>query len=159
FLFDTKTGYCDYFASSMVVMLRTLGIPARLAAGYATGDYNQERGVWEVRESSSHSWPEVFFPRYGWIEFEPTPSQEVLQRPDGGDDAAAAGGTDDPAFTGVGGDSNYDDLYFDDMFERDLDSGYYAYSSYDPGADLRRNAVFALIGLLLAYVVGAYLWR
>src|SRR5262249_55199624 len=68
-------------------------------------------------------------------------------------------GTDDPAFTGVGGDSNYDDLYFDDMFERDLDSGYYAYSSYDPGADLRRNAVFALIGLLLAYVVGAYLWR
>src|SRR5207248_9880036 len=79
FLFDTKTGYCDYFASSMVVMLRTLGVPARMAAGYATGDYNQERGVWEVRESSSHSWPEVFFPRYGWIEFEPTPSQEVFQ--------------------------------------------------------------------------------
>src|SRR5262249_10879019 len=45
FLFDTRTGYCDYFASSMVVMLRTLGVPARMAAGYATGDYIQERGV------------------------------------------------------------------------------------------------------------------
>lgn len=72
FLFDQREGYCDYFASSMVVMLRSQGIPARWVRGYAGGEFDAERGVYVVRENVAHSWPEVYFPGYGWERFEPT---------------------------------------------------------------------------------------
>lgn len=78
FLFDSKEGYCEYFAGAMVVMLRQVGVPARLAGGYAPGDYDPQTGMYTIRESAAHSWPEVYFPSYGWIEFEPTPSQAVV---------------------------------------------------------------------------------
>jgi hypothetical protein len=81
FLFDSKQGYCTYYSSAMVVMLRALGIPAREAIGYAPGDYDSTTRQWVVRESASHAWPEVYFPNVGWLEFEPTPSQSVIQRP------------------------------------------------------------------------------
>lgn len=71
FLFDSRTGYCDYFASAMAVMLRTQGIPARVVSGYATGA-RQSDGSFLVKDSDSHTWVEVFFPRYGWIPFEPS---------------------------------------------------------------------------------------
>ncbi|MDZ4247091.1 MAG: transglutaminase-like domain-containing protein, partial [Dehalococcoidia bacterium] len=77
FLFDAPEGYCDYFASSMAVMLRSVGIPARIVAGYNNGEYDIEDDVYVIRESNAHSWPEVFFPGYGWVEFEPTPSQAL----------------------------------------------------------------------------------
>jgi transglutaminase-like putative cysteine protease len=72
FLFDQREGYCDYFASAMVLMLRSAGIPARWARGYAGGDYDAERGIYVVTERVAHSWPEVYFPGYGWERFEPT---------------------------------------------------------------------------------------
>jgi len=75
FLFDAQTGYCDYYASAMVVMARTLGIPARLAVGYATGDYDQTSREFVVREKDAHSWPELYFPGVGWVRFEPTAAQ------------------------------------------------------------------------------------
>jgi len=78
FLFQGKQGYCEYYASSMVIMLRHLGIPARLAGGYAPGSLDPKTRQIVVRESSAHAWPEVYFPNYGWIEFEPTPSQPVI---------------------------------------------------------------------------------
>src|SRR5207302_948901 len=78
FLFQGKEGYCEYYAGAMVVMLRSLGIPARMAAGYAPGTYDAKTETYTVRESSAHTWPEVYFPGYGWIEFEPTPSQAVI---------------------------------------------------------------------------------
>ncbi|MBC7264152.1 MAG: transglutaminase domain-containing protein [Chloroflexi bacterium] len=81
FLFDAKQGYCDYYASAMVVLCRAAGIPARLAQGYATGDYRGEMRAFLVVEEDSHSWPEVYFPGYGWIEFEPTSAQPLLLRP------------------------------------------------------------------------------
>ena len=73
FLFETQTGYSDYFASSMVVMLRAVDVPARLAAGYAPGEYDPENDVRVIRDHDSHGWVQVFFPEYGWIDFEPTP--------------------------------------------------------------------------------------
>ena len=82
FLFDLRQGYCDYYASAMVVMARSVGIPARLASGYARGDFDPETGIWIVRERDAHSWPELYFPGYGWVPFEPTPSQPPLVRPD-----------------------------------------------------------------------------
>ncbi len=81
FLFDIREGYCDYYASALVVMARAVGIPARLAAGYSRGEYDPQIRAYRQREYDAHSWPEVFFPRYGWIEFEPTAADPVIQRP------------------------------------------------------------------------------
>ena len=81
FLFDSQEGYCNYFASAMVVMARSLGIPARVAAGYAPGHYDSEREAYILLGSDAHSWPQLFFPGYGWIDFEPTPSQSLVVRP------------------------------------------------------------------------------
>ncbi len=80
FLFETQTGYSDYFASSMVVMLRAVDVPARLAAGYAPGEYDPENDVRVIRDHDSHGWVQVFFPEYGWIDFEPTPRWPVHER-------------------------------------------------------------------------------
>ncbi|MHB0878302.1 MAG: transglutaminase TgpA family protein [Anaerolineae bacterium] len=89
FLFDSREGYCNYFASSMVVLARSLGIPARVAAGYAGGEYDATTGSYTVLGSSAHAWPQLYFPGYGWVDFEPTPSQPVVGRADPTDDAAA----------------------------------------------------------------------
>ncbi|MFN2587883.1 MAG: DUF3488 and DUF4129 domain-containing transglutaminase family protein [Actinomycetota bacterium] len=72
FLFDANVGFCEQFASATAVMLRTLGIPARVVAGYAPGVRNAFSGYFDVRASDAHSWVEVWFPRYGWYEFDPT---------------------------------------------------------------------------------------
>jgi len=81
FLFDLRQGYCNYYASAMVVMVRAVGIPSRLVAGYTSGEYLAEKGRWRVREKNAHAWVEVFFPRYGWVEFEPTSVQLPIVRP------------------------------------------------------------------------------
>lgn len=77
FLFERKQGHCEYFASSMAVMLRTLHIPSRLVNGFRTGEYNDLTGQYVVRASNAHSWVEAFFPGYGWISFDPTPSASL----------------------------------------------------------------------------------
>lgn len=84
FLFDLQRGYCDYFATSMVVMARSVGIPARLASGYAMGSYSVQRGAYVVTEQSAHAWPELYFPEYGWIPFEPTSGFSALERDEPG---------------------------------------------------------------------------
>ncbi len=72
YLFDLQRGYCDYSATAMVVLARTLGIPARLASGFAMGTYDPEIDAYNVTYGDSHAWPELYFPGYGWIIFEPT---------------------------------------------------------------------------------------
>ncbi|MEX1500792.1 MULTISPECIES: DUF4129 domain-containing transglutaminase family protein [Enterococcus] len=78
FLFDSKVGYCDNFSTSMVVLLRTLGIPARWTKGFTdgirTGTDEQGNEEYSILNSHAHSWPEVYFPGFGWLPFEPTPS-------------------------------------------------------------------------------------
>jgi hypothetical protein len=71
FLFDLQAGYCDYYASAMVVMARSLGLPARLAAGYLAQPAGAD-GVQSITQMNAHSWAEVYFADYGWLEFEPT---------------------------------------------------------------------------------------
>ena len=73
FLFETKAGHCEYFATAMTVMLRTLGIPAREVNGFLPGEYNDLGGDYIVRASDAHSWVEAYFPDNGWIVFDPTP--------------------------------------------------------------------------------------
>jgi hypothetical protein len=78
FLFDAPGGFCSYFASAMTVMLRSQGVPARVVAGFATGEYDGLTRKYRVPAKSAHAWVEVYFPGYGWIEFEPTSSQVVF---------------------------------------------------------------------------------
>lgn len=97
FLFETKIGYCDNFSTSMVVMLRTLGIPTRWAKGYTPGegekDAKGDKATYTITNNNAHSWPEVFFPGTGWVPFEPTatfsnpenfqePTTETANKPD-----------------------------------------------------------------------------
>jgi transglutaminase-like putative cysteine protease len=77
FLFEANSGFCTYYASAMAVLLRIEGIPARLVTGYAPGVFMPEQGNFEVTGDLAHAWVEVYFPGYGWIPFEPTPSQSV----------------------------------------------------------------------------------
>lgn len=83
FLFETKTGYSDYFASSMVVMLRTVGIPSRMAVGYGPGNSIGTPGQRTIKDSDSHGWVQAFFPGHGWINFEPTIAWPAIERDEG----------------------------------------------------------------------------
>jgi len=78
FLFDARTGYCEQFATAEALMLRSLGIPARLATGYATGDYDPVLNQAVVRERDAHAWVEVWFGGHGWVPVDPTPGVNPL---------------------------------------------------------------------------------
>lgn len=82
FLFESQRGYCNYYATAEVVLLRSLGIPARMSVGFTEGEVDPETGMYRVIERNAHAWPEVYFPDYGWIEFEPTASEPELLRPE-----------------------------------------------------------------------------
>lgn len=82
-LFENRQAYCVYYASAQVLMLRSLGIPARMAVGFAEGERTADESGdrYTVRRKDAHAWPEVYFPGIGWVEFEPTGGQPALSRP------------------------------------------------------------------------------
>jgi hypothetical protein len=104
FLFEAEEGYFDYHASAMVVMLRSLGIPSRIAVGYVIRgtDRVPNTNVYTVAEANSFAWPEVYFPGLGWVEFNPTPSEPPVVR-------SAADGEFFPS-------SSVDEQFIDDAF-------------------------------------------
>lgn len=75
FLTNSKTGYCEQFAGSMAVLLRALHIPARVAVGFTPGVFDAQVGGYRVTTQNAHAWVEAFFPNYGWLAFEPTPTR------------------------------------------------------------------------------------
>ena len=83
FLFDSHQGYCEFFATAMGDMLRSLGIPTRLVNGFGPGSYDATAANWVVRGEDAHTWVETYFPTYGWIPFEPTPDQVYTPIPRG----------------------------------------------------------------------------
>jgi protein-glutamine gamma-glutamyltransferase len=74
FLFRTRIGYCQQFSGAMALLLRMGGVPARVAAGFTSGNFNPETHTWAVSDVDAHAWDEVWFPRYGWVKFDPTPA-------------------------------------------------------------------------------------
>lgn len=78
-LFESREGYCEYYASSMAVMLRALGIPSRIAVGYYPAAYDETYAGYLYRQRNAHAWVEAYFPAFGWIPFEPTASQPVRE--------------------------------------------------------------------------------
>lgn len=79
FLFDSKQGYCTYYASAMAEMLRIEKIPARVAVGFYPADYDQNAQGYLYRDRNAHAWVEVYFPNYGWVPFEPTAARPVIE--------------------------------------------------------------------------------
>ena len=110
FVSETKSGYCQHFAGTMALMLRFLGIPARVAAGFTSG--TREDGAWTVTDHDAHTWVEVWFPRYGWLPFDPTPGRGSLAGSysasstafNAGDAAEAFGGPSGAQASGGGAD-------------------------------------------------------
>lgn len=154
-LFDSKEGYCDYFATAMTVMLRTVGVPARVATGYVTGDWDPLTQSYLVTERHAHSWTEVYFPRYGWITFEPSanrPAPARLDRP-------ITPLSDEELLRLMEADFGLDE-FFDD--EDLYDGGAYApinMGATGPPLPLPVMAVLTLLGLLLAGLLAVgFLW-
>ncbi len=81
FLFQSKRGFCNYFASAMTLMARELGIPARMVAGYTNGKLNTKTGEWVISGVDAHAWTQVYFAGYGWINFEPSATFSLFSRP------------------------------------------------------------------------------
>ena len=106
FLFHSKVGYCEYFATAMGDMLRSLGIPTRLVNGFGPGSFDSQIHSYVVKASDAHTWVEAYFPGYGWIPFEPTADSNypVVQR---GQDPNSVcyreQGCDQPDTTNIGG--------------------------------------------------------
>jgi uncharacterized protein (DUF58 family)/transglutaminase-like putative cysteine protease len=80
FLFTLGRGYCDYYATAMVVMARAAGLPARLVTGYLAMDYDPEAGYYLINADQAHAWVEIYFPEIGWIPFEPTGGRAPIER-------------------------------------------------------------------------------
>jgi len=116
FLFDLQEGFCNYYASAEVVLLRAAGVPARWSVGYAQGQPTSSEEdslvTYTVRYENSHSWPEVYFPEFGWVEFEPTVSQDPIVRPIGGDLSNSVGAL--PLAAGENGSNTGDELTDDE---------------------------------------------
>ncbi|MGZ6316962.1 MAG: transglutaminase-like domain-containing protein [Anaerolineales bacterium] len=82
FLFDLKKGYCDYYATSMAVLARSVGLPSRVVLGYTGGNYDSYSARYEVTKADAHMWTEIYFAGIGWLEFEPTANQPAILRGD-----------------------------------------------------------------------------
>jgi transglutaminase-like putative cysteine protease len=80
FIFDLQKGYCDYYATSMAVLARAAGLPSRIAVGYASGMYDMDLEAYVITEDQAHSWVEIYFPDYGWVDFEPTAELPTRER-------------------------------------------------------------------------------
>ncbi len=77
FIFNSKKGHCEYFATAMAIILRSMGIPSRLAIGYCTDEWNPMGNYFTVREQHAHTWVEVLIENYGWMSFDPTPPSGI----------------------------------------------------------------------------------
>jgi transglutaminase-like putative cysteine protease len=160
-IFDYGVGYCNFYATTEVVMLRSLGVPARLAVGYARGEFAADQGLYRVAASDFHAWPEVYFPGYGWVEFEPTVSQPALTRPEVGptsDELEAA------QRLGFGSRGELDDLRLERMedlltAEEPLPSDFAAPEGPLLTARLVWILLFLLIGSVALWILLDPAWR
>ena len=146
FLFNTRSGFCNYYATAEVILLRSVGVPARMVVGFAQGE-SEPPDMYTVLEKDAHAWPEVYFPGVGWVEFEPTSGQPVLTRLQG-ELAPAGQATSLPADNGAG---NADQTAIaPDGNESGSGSG------APPNSLVRLMLFFGLLVLLMAGLIFAY---
>ncbi|SCX78967.1 DUF4129 domain-containing transglutaminase family protein [Alkaliphilus peptidifermentans] len=128
FLFQSKEGYCTYFASSMAMMLRTLEIPSRYIEGFRMFETTED-GYYEVRQRNAHAWVEAYFDSVGWVTFEPTPAFTPPQQPQADLTALAASGNNS--------------VYVDEMDQllQQMENSRGEAAYYNPEASWEGNAV------------------
>lgn len=160
FLFESKVGYCDNFSSAMVVMLRTLGIPARWAKGFTEGDLQVagDEKIWVVKNNHAHSWPEVYFQGYGWLPFEPTPSfqnPDQVQAPTNSEATPATASSDSSHQT----DTTEESTETKSSSESNITSQTPAQKAFDWQKLVAPVLVAALAGALIGYWQFGLIWR
>jgi transglutaminase-like putative cysteine protease len=153
FLFEDRRGYCQQFSGAMALMLRMIGVPTRVATGFAPGGRDPDRGTFLVEDLDAHSWVEVFFPGIGWVPFEPTPAQAPAEAQL---DDNAIGATDSgqgPSFAGIGDRPVTDSS--DPGADRASRSQPLVHSPNGGGSGLGASTIAAIVGpaLLLAIVL------
>ena len=173
-LFEKREAFCNYYASAQIIMLRSLGIPARMAVGYAQGDIAesnlllggadiekenilegivQDAQFFTVRQEDAHAWPEVYFPGLGWVEFEPTVNQVALVRSQGAEDEALVNVQSDEADSFAADEENEIVNDLPTVLEERL-----AEELALQAANERRFQMIVLF-LVIASVIVAILWR
>ena len=169
FLEQSKAGYCQHYAGAMALMLRYLGIPSRVAAGFTSGIYDRERRVWNVSDRNAHTWVEVWFRGYGWLPFDPTPGRGNLSGPY----SASSFSFDAPGARAVLTAAGLAAASADSLLRFQLARGQDTSSSATPrdlrpsgdqgggGGGLSRGAILALalLGLAFALVLGKLVLR
>jgi transglutaminase-like putative cysteine protease len=161
-LFVSREGYCNYYAAAMVILLRAEGIPARFVTGYAQGEWDDATRSYRVRTNHAHAWAEVYFPDYGWIQFEPTTAIPVIERPPlppggvpDGDDAFSTPSISQPPDIDRG---MPDDLFMDDFFPpEDATASFFDLVEEEATAVSLWQIIGALlvVGVAVGLVVGA----
>jgi transglutaminase-like putative cysteine protease len=157
FIFESQEGYCTYYASAMAQMLRMVDVPARVTVGYFPAAYDEDFNGAVYRDRNAHAWVEVYFPEYGWVDFEPTPSQSTIRRGSTSDEQELPDDLiNDPA---LGGEYPPDRLeYFEEEFAPGAGGGDAAAGAQQATTTgqwiMRGIAVF----LLLAVGVFSFFW-
>ncbi len=158
FIFEMQEGYCTYYATAMAQMLRMVDVPARVTVGYFPASYDEEFNGSIYRDRNAHAWVEVYFPEYGWVDFEPTPSQSTISRGSTADGADSPDDLmDDPA---LGGQMPRDDMM---MWEEEFMPGEAGSGDIDGiGQESTSTAQWIMRGialvLLLAVGVFSFFW-
>jgi transglutaminase-like putative cysteine protease len=173
-LFEGQVAFCNYYATAEVILLRSLGIPARMAVGYAQGEQTQSdllgggaeaqkdellEGIvsdfqyYAARQRDAHAWPEVFFPNIGWVEFEPTVNQAALVRPLGEARVASDTSTDEAASNAEESTQTPED---NSVLERLLAEEQAAAAA---AAASRRLRLYTMLGAALGLMIAALFWR
>ena len=154
-LFNSREGYCDYFSTAMTVMLRGVGIPARVASGYVTGDWDPMTQSYLVTERHAHTWTEVYFPRFGWVPFEPSASRPLPPRVE----AAPTPLSDEEWLRVMENDSVLDPYYEDeDLFDS---GGVVVLPPAQTGPNYSIGTILLLVvagALLIGLVTTIFLW-
>ncbi len=152
FLFEDATGHFDHFASAMAVMLRTVGIPSRVSVGFVldSSRLDSETGAFRISERDAWAWPEVYFPGYGWVEFNPAPARGVFQRP--GDDAAAQRDREAAGELDLFFDPLFEEFYLEQLAMEDDLMGGGAFDPLEPDAGASESAG-GLIVRILSFIV------
>lgn len=159
FLFRSNhKGFCNYFATAMAIMARELGMPARVVAGYTNGKLDVKQRQWVIHGSDAHSWVQIYFAGYGWVNFEPSANFTAFARPivsSNGVNGVTPGGPTDPK---LGGNRNR-------LLEPDLPGGgdVNLAATSEQQAQLRQDISLTLAGLILLILLGiiyfSFWWR
>lgn len=157
FIFESEQGYCTYYATAMAQMLRMVDVPARVTVGYFPAAYDEEFNGAIYRDRNAHAWVEVYFPEYGWVDFEPTPSQSTISRGSTGSDGESPEDLlNNPA---LGGQMPRDGLeYFEEEFAPGEGGGEFIGGTQDSTSAAQWT--MRVVALLLLAVVGvfSYFW-